>query len=431
MADGLTRKVASVRGMHDVLPGVSGQRRRMERAMIAVLESYGYREIRLPLLERTELFARSIGEQTDVVSKEMYTFEDRSGERLTLRPEGTAGCVRAGLAHGLFRGSALRLWYVGPMFRYERPQQGRYRQFHQIGVETFGLAGPDIDGELAMLCQRLWQRLRVPGLTLEINSLGGERCRRHYRDRLVEYFQAHSERLSLAHRRRLRDNPLRLLDSKDEELAELIAQAPPISDCWEPETLEAFAGLRALLDARELPYRLNPRLVRGLDYYTGTVFEWTSERLGAQNAVCAGGRYDGLVQRLGGPATPAAGFAIGLERLSGLCEPDESERLPHAYLVAVGRPAETAGMVLAETLRDRLPWLRLIAHCGGGSLKSQFAKADRCDARYALILAERELAEGTVGVKPLREDRPQLTVPRDELARLLAERLAEEARSGE
>jgi histidyl-tRNA synthetase len=417
-------KLRAIRGMNDVLPADAVRWRRVENALIQILESYGYREIRLPIIEKTEVFVRSLGETTDIVGKEMYTFTDRNGEQLTLRPEATAGCVRAGLEHGLFHQQAQRLWYHGPMFRHERPQRGRYRQFHQIGVEAYGMAGPDIDAEQILIGARLWRELGLDDLTLQLNSLGEAAARERYRAQLVEYFSAHNPRLDEDSRRRLATNPLRILDSKEPAMQEIIAGAPSILDRLDPESADHFAGLRAILDAAGVAYQINPRLVRGLDYYCKTVFEWTSDRLGAQATVCAGGRYDGLVARFGGLPTPAIGFAIGLERLLALVDQTGDDGAPHVYLINAGSHAAVTALALAETLRRELPGLRVVTHCGGGSLKSQFKKADRSGALLAVILGEEELADGSAGVKPLRGTGAQIRVSRDQLAACLRDQLA-------
>lgn len=422
----MVKNIQAIRGMHDLLPDQIGLWQRLEDGTRHVLESYGYREIRTPLVEVTELFKRSIGEVTDIVEKEMYSFPDRNGDSLSLRPEGTASCVRAAIEHGLLDQSR-RLWYRGPMYRHERPQKGRYRQFHQIGVEVFGLEGPDIDQEVVFLTQRLWRTLGLAGLRLEVNSLGEAEERAAYRTELVAYLEAHHCHLDEDSRRRLLTNPLRVLDSKNPELREVIAGAPILLDHLGEASRQHFATFCAGLDAAGIPYEVNPRLVRGLDYYNRTVFEWITTDLGAQGTVCAGGRYDGLVAQLGGRATPAVGFAMGLERLVALLEHATAPAAPpslDAYLVAVGDAAQAAAPVLAERLRDLTPDLRLQCHCGGGSFKSQFKKADRSGARFALVLGEGELARGVLGVKPLRGEGEQRDLPIAELGPyLLAARL--------
>ncbi len=414
----------AIRGMNDILPQQSYLWQFVESGVRSVLESYGYREIRLPIVEKTELFKRSIGEVTDIVEKEMYTFSDRNGDSLTLRPEGTAGCVRACIQHGLIAGQVQRLWYSGPMFRHERPQKGRYRQFHQVGVEVFGLRGPDIDAELLMLTARLWRRLGLTQVNLQLNSLGTAPARAAFRDALVEYLRAHEERLDDDSRRRLETNPLRILDSKNPDIQSLLAEAPVLSDYLDAESSDHFAQLCAQLDAAAIAYRVNPRLVRGLDYYGGTVFEWVTDQLGAQGTVCAGGRYDALVEYLGGKPTPAIGFALGLERLIGLLEQQQSELPaddPHLYIVALGESAQREGLLLSEQLREALPRLRIVTHCGGGSFKSQFKKADRSGARYALVLGDDEVASRQAGLKPLREQSEQRRVAFEALPQHLAE----------
>ena len=412
--------------MHDILPEATPCWQFLEKTVQDILHQYGYREIRIPILEKTELFERSLGEQTDIVTKEMYTFTDRNGDSLTLRPEGTAGCVRAGIEHGLYQGLAPRLWYAGPMFRHERPQKGRTRQFHQIGVESFGLHGPDIDAEHIIMCARMWKELGINGLTLEINTLGTDATRRKYREALVDYFQSHGDQLDEESRTRLAKNPLRILDSKHPPLQKLIAGAPAMNDYLDAESAEHFSRLKSLLDSAGITYTVNPRLVRGLDYYNKTVFEWISDRLGAQGTVCAGGRYDGLVKHFGGPATPAAGFAMGLERLTELipeASADYAARIPQVYLIIADDAGIPAGIRIAEELRDKLPGLRLLMHCGGGGFKSQFKKADKSGAEYALILGENELQTRTIGIKPLRGEGQQFECAWTELHKTLAERL--------
>ena len=401
----MAKFIEPVRGMNDILPEEMTQWRRLETLTRAVLESYGYREIRLPVVEKTELFKRSIGDTTDIVEKEMYTFVDRSEESLTLRPEATAGMVRAGLSNGLLYNQVQRLWCAGPMFRHERPQKGRYRQFHQVDVEAFGLASPDIDAELMLMTARLWKRLGLRHVELQINSLGTAESRAAYREKLVAYFEPHRDRLDEDSRRRLGTNPLRILDSKVPETQALVAQAPSLVQHLDPESQQHFERLQQLLSDAGLAYRVNPRLVRGLDYYTRTVFEWTTTKLGAQDAVCSGGRYDGLVAQLGGKPTPATGFAMGMERLVALLQEEGVQAAadaPHAYMVRVGDAAERAGLVLAERLREALPELRLTVDCGGGSFGSQLKRADKSGAPVALILGDDETAGKRVGLKPLR-----------------------------
>lgn len=412
--------------MHDLLPGESSLWAGVEQTVRQVLGAYGYQELRPPLLEKTELFRRSIGEVTDIVEKEMYSFEDRNGESLTLRPEGTAGCVRAGIQHGLFANPGQRLWYSGPMFRHERPQKGRYRQFHQVGVEAYGMPGPDIDAELILLCARLWRSLGIHDVRLELNTLGGSAERAGYRELLVAYLEGREGELDEDSRRRLYTNPLRILDSKNPRMEEIIAGAPRLSDSIAPECRAHFDALQAHLEEAGVPFVLNPRLVRGLDYYNRTVFEWVTDRLGAQGTVCAGGRYDGLVEQLGGRPTPAVGFAMGLERLVSLLADEAREAAadgPDVYLVVVGEAAARAGLLLAERLRDALPGLRLVTHCGGGSFKSQFKRADRSGARLALVLGDEEARTGRIAVKALREDAEQRVLEQSALADYLAKTL--------
>lgn len=420
-------RIQSIRGMNDILPEQTPLWQYLERTAANLLTGYGYQEIRFPILEQTELFQRSIGEVTDIVEKEMYTFEDRNGDSLTLRPEGTASCARACEQNGLLFNQTQRLWYAGPMFRHERPQKGRQRQFHQIGVETFGMAGPDIDAELILLTARLWRALGIAGhVTLELNSIGSAADRAAYKQALVDYLRQYTDQLDEDSKRRLDSNPLRILDSKDENTRRLLEGAPVLADYLDDESRDHFARLRALLDAAGIAYVLNPQLVRGLDYYCKTVFEWTTTHLGAQGTVCAGGRYDGLVEQLGGKPTPAVGFAMGMERLCLLLEgsgaaPTDFGQTPQVYLVAAGESAENAALLLAESLRNQVPGLRLVVHCGGGSFKSQFKKADKSGAAVALILGDQEVAEQRVNVKWLRdESRPQQTVAQAELAALLA-----------
>jgi len=422
----MSKNLQAVRGMRDLLPEQTPLWQWLEDQVRRVVGSYGYREIRLPLLEMTELFKRSIGEVTDIVEKEMYTFADRNGDSLTLRPEGTAGCVRAGVEHGLLHNQVQRLWYQGPMFRHERPQKGRYRQFHQVGVEAFGLAGPDVDVEQILMTRRIWQALGLGGLELQINSLGTAAERSTYRERLVAYLAAHEAALDEDGRRRLGTNPLRVLDTKNPAMAEVVSGAPSLLDFLGEESRAHFDAVCAGLRAAGVDFVVNPRLVRGLDYYARTVFEWVTTELGAQGTVCAGGRYDGLVEQLGGRPTPAVGFAMGLERIVALLEAQGAPAGlgdPHGYLVAFGAAAEAEAMLVAEELRDRLPWLRLVVHCGGGGPKAQFKRADRSGAGWALVLGEAELERGVVGLKPLRGEGGQDEVGRADLAAALAARL--------
>ncbi|MFO1418025.1 MAG: histidine--tRNA ligase [Methylotetracoccus sp.] len=407
-------KIQAIRGMHDILPEHTPAWQWFEAVVLRVMAQYGYHEIRLPLVERTELFKRSIGEVTDIVEKEMYTFDDRNGDSLTLRPEGTAGCLRACLEHGLLHNQVHRMWYRGPMFRHERPQKGRYRQFHQVGVEAYGMPGPDIDAELLFLSRRLWIELGIADkLELQLNSLGTLAERLVYREHLVSYFRRHEASLDEDSRRRLDSNPLRILDSKNPAMAGLIADAPELGDHLGEASRDHFERLRAELDRAGVAYVVNPRLVRGLDYYCNTVFEWVTSELGAQGTVCAGGRYDGLVEQLGGKGSAAIGFALGIERLIDLIGERpaiEREAAPHAYLIRVGDDAESRGAQLAERLRDEIPGLRLLVNCGGGSFKSQFKRADRSGASWALILGHDEVRDGTIGLKALRGDGEQVVL---------------------
>jgi len=425
----LSKKIQAIRGMNDLLPDQSPLWQYFEDQVRTLMRRYGYREIRTPIVEQTALFKRSIGEVTDIVEKEMYTFDDRNGDSLTLRPEGTAACVRAAMEHGLLHNQTQRLWYQGPMFRHERPQKGRYRQFHQVGIEAYGLDGPDIDAEVILLSARLWKQLGLDAhVTLELNSLGSPEARTAYRDTLVAYFERHHELLDEDSRRRLSSNPLRILDSKNPDMAEMLADAPQLLDHLDEASREHFEALKARLDAAGIAYRINPRLVRGLDYYSRTVFEWTTTALGSQGTVCAGGRYDGLVEQLGGKPTPAVGFALGVERLILLLEtleliPAESQRGPDAYLLAMGERAEREALLLGEQLRDALPGLSLQVHCGGGGFKSQIKKADRSGARLALILGEDELEQGQLTIKYLREEREQETLDQATAIDRLGERL--------
>lgn len=416
----MSEKIQAIRGMHDILPDMTPRWQQVEHQIRSVMACYGYREIRLPIVEKTELFKRSIGEVTDIVEKEMYVFEDRNGDSLTLRPEGTAGCLRACLEHGLLHNQTHRLWYAGPMFRHERPQKGRYRQFHQVGVEVFGMPGPDIDAELIFLSRRLWQRLGVTHkLRLELNSLGTPDERLAYRQILVDYLRENYDALDADSMRRLETNPLRILDSKNPEMKDLLAGAPVLADHLGEVSRTHFEGLTALLDAAEIPYAINPRLVRGLDYYCNTVFEWVTDELGTQGTVCAGGRYDGLVAQLGGRESSAIGFALGLERLIELTGEAAPDTAPHIYFIGVGPAAERRSAVLAETLRDAFPSLRLVVNCGGGSFKNQFKRADKSEAAFALILGEDEMRDDSVSLKPLRSDGAQQTVAQADLVRLI------------
>ncbi|MCD2354944.1 histidine--tRNA ligase [Pantoea sp. MHSD4] len=419
----MAKNIQAIRGMNDYLPADTALWQRIEGVLKQTLASYGYSEIRLPLVEQTPLFKRAIGEVTDVVEKEMYTFDDRNGESLTLRPEGTAGCVRAGIEHGLLYNQEQRLWYMGPMFRYERPQKGRYRQFYQIGVEVFGLQGPDIDAELIMLNARWWKALGISEhVRLELNSIGSLEARAHYRDALVAFLEQHKDVLDEDCKRRMYSNPMRVLDSKNPDVQHLLNDAPQLGDYLDDESREHFSGLCALLDDAGISYTVNQRLVRGLDYYNRTVIEWVTDSLGSQGTVCGGGRYDGLVEQLGGRATPAVGFAMGMERLVLLVQAVNPEFEPTSnvdvYVIASGQGVQSAAMQLAEKLRDEAPELRLMTNFGGGNFKKQFARADKWGARVALVLGEDEVKAGQVVIKDLRRGEQQ-TLDQAEAAAVL------------
>lgn len=417
------KQLRAIRGMSDLLPTQSPVWQYVEATVSELFARYGYREIRTPILESTQLFSRAVGEATDIVEKEMYTFDDKSGDSVTLRPEGTAGTVRAAIQNNLLI-QPQRLWYFGPMFRYERPQKGRLRQFHQFGVEVFGIEGPDIDAEILMMTARLWKQLGVSEhVTLQLNSLGSIESRTAYREALVEYLTARKDQLDEDSQRRLERNPLRILDSKNQQTQELLVGAPCLLDFLDEESRTHFDQLREFLDIGGVTYEVNPRLVRGLDYYGKTVFEWVTDSLGAQGTVCAGGRLDGLVEQMGGKPTPALGFGLGVERLVLLLEtlevlPDTLDQTVDAYLVAAGN-VQSAALAVAELLRSQLPWLRLQTHCGGGSFKSQMKKADKSKADYALIMGEDEAAAGQITVKPLRVDTEQQTIAVTELSKFL------------
>jgi histidyl-tRNA synthetase len=414
--------------MNDLLPSDSVLWQYLERTVSDVLSRYAYQEMRFPIVEQTELFKRSIGEVTDIVEKEMYTFDDRNGESITLRPEGTACCVRACLQHGLLDNQQTqRLWYTGPMFRYEKPQKGRLRQFHQIGVESFGMASADIDAESILISARLWKELGLSEyLTLELNSIGSLEARASYKQALVAYLQERFDQLDEDSQRRLETNPLRILDSKSKETQAVLDGAPSLENYLDDESKQHFEQLCGLLDSAGIQYRINPRLVRGLDYYNKTVFEWTTDQLGAQGTVCAGGRYDGLVEQLGGKPVPAVGFAMGIERLCLLLEttnsiPASLSAAPDIYFVVAGENATVAASGVAEQLRNTLPALRLQLHCGGGSFKSQFKRADKSGAAIALVMGDDEAEKGLVNIKWLREEREQQTVATSELAAVLTD----------
>ncbi len=419
----MSQLIKSIRGFNDLLPPVTAAWGHVEGTIRQLLAGYGYSEIKLPILEKTDLFKRSIGEVTDIVEKEMYTFEDRNGDSLTLRPEGTAGCVRAAIENSAISNAQVqRWWYTGPMFRHERPQKGRYRQFHQVGVEVFGIADVDIDAELILMTARLWSKLGLKDVRLQLNSLGSAEARGHYREVLVAYLSEHHEILDEDSRRRLESNPLRVLDSKNPDMQAMIETAPRLLDHLDDDSAAEFKRLRGILDRAGIEYDVNTRLVRGLDYYSKTVFEWVTTRLGSQGTVCAGGRYDGLVEQLGSKPVPAMGFALGLERLVELLQ-EEGAPLPDAapdiYILAFGDAARDHVHGVAESMRDLMPNLKVQMHCGGGSAKSQFKRADKSGARWALVLGDDEIANGQVSVKFLREKRDQKTTTVDQLADLL------------
>ena len=402
------KNIQAIRGMNDYLPADTRVWQKIEATLKNILQGYGFSEIRTPIVEQTPLFRRAIGEVTDVVEKEMYTFNDRSDESLTLRPENTAGCVRAGIEHGLLYNQEQRLWYLGPMFRYERPQKGRYRQFHQLGAEVFGLAGPDIDAEVIMMTARWWRALGISEhVTLELNSIGSLEARADYRDALVAFLEQHKEKLDEDCKRRMYSNPLRVLDSKNQDIQTLLNDAPKLFDYLDAESQAHFDGLCQLLDNAGIQYRVNQRLVRGLDYYNRTVFEWVTSALGSQGTVCAGGRYDGLVEQLGGRATPAVGFAMGMERMVLLVQAVNPEftadtSVADVYLASFGENSQQAALLVAEKVRDELPMLRLMTNHGGGNFKKQLARADKQGAKIALILGEDEIQNNQIAIKDLR-----------------------------
>jgi len=419
----MAQKFQAIRGMNDLLADQMPYWQQVEATARELFADYGYREMRVPVVERAELFQRSIGEHTDIVEKEMYSFEDRGGDRLSLRPEATAGLVRAAIEHGLLHNQRQRLWTSGPMFRHERPQQGRYRQFHQIDCEAFGYAGPDIDAEIIQISARLWRKLGIRGLVLSVNSLGTPECRQRYRSVLVDYFSGRRAELDADSLRRLEANPLRILDSKNPALRSLIDAAPRLVDHLDDASRRHFDGFLELLACSGIAAEVDPRLVRGLDYYTRTVFEWRTTALGAQDAVCSGGRYDGLVELLGGESTPAIGWALGIERIVGLMQvagPGVADAAPAVYLVLSGEHAERAGPALGEQLRDALPGRGVLANMEGGSFKAQMKRADRSGAAYAVILGDDEVARKVVAVKSLRTAAAQQEWPLDELPRRLA-----------
>lgn len=425
----MAKNIQAIRGMNDYLPADMATWQKIEGILTRTLDNYGFREIRMPVVEQTSLFKRAIGEVTDVVEKEMYTFLDRNGESLTLRPEGTAGCVRAGIEHGLLYNQEQRLWYSGPMFRYERPQKGRYRQFNQIGAEVFGLVGPDIDAELILMTARWWQLLGLSQhVKLELNSIGSIEARADYREALVAFLERNKANLDEDCLRRMYTNPLRVLDSKNPKIQTLLADAPQLADYLDPESKTHFESLCAMLTATGISYQVNPRLVRGLDYYNRTVFEWVTESLGAQGTVCAGGRYDGLVEQLGGRPTPAVGFAMGLERLVLLVQTVNPKLLAinavDVYVVASGAGVQTRAMQLAEQLRDAAPELKVMTNFGGGNFKKQFIRADKSGAKLALVLGETEMALENAVIKNLVTGE-QLTVSQRDLTSNLLAILAE------
>jgi histidyl-tRNA synthetase len=421
----MSRSIPPVTGMKDVLGADIALWQHVESTARAVMDAYGYEEVRVPVVEHTELFKRAIGEFTDVVEKEMYTFTDQGGDSLTLRPEATAGIVRAAISNGLLRGARLKLWCQGPMFRHEKPQKGRFRQFNQVDLEAIGFAGPDVDVEIIALTARLWRLLGITRVKLQVNSLGTSESRKAYRELLQQYFRQHIDVLDADSRRRLEGNPLRILDSKQPAIQEIVKNAPVLTEHLDAESQAHFAQLRAGLDALGIPYTVNPRLVRGLDYYSRTVFEWITDALGSQDAVCSGGRYDGLIAQLGGEATPAIGFAMGVERVVELVRLAGTSPGPAAadvFLMAQGDAAQRQALALAETLRDRIPGLRLVVHCGSAKFKTQFRRADESGARLALIIGEEELARGMVALKPLRgAENTQTEHPLTEAAARVAE----------
>ena len=411
----MAKTIQAIRGMNDYLPTETPLWQWVENKVRSVLSAYGYAEIRMPIVESTPLFARAIGEVTDVVEKEMFTFDDRDEESLTLRPEGTAGCVRAGIEHGLLYNQEQRLWYMGPMFRYERPQKGRYRQFHQVGVEIFGIPNPEIDAELIALTARLWKDLGIfDHVMLQLNSIGSLEARKNYRQALIDFLQNHIDILDEDSKRRLTTNPLRILDSKDQRVQEVLNDAPKLHDYLDDDSREHFAQLCALLDNLGIQYEINQKLVRGLDYYNKTVFEWVTSSLGAQGTVCGGGRYDGLVEQLGGHATSGVGFAMGLERLVLLVQEVNTQiTLPSAvdiYIVYQGEGTTVAAFNLAEKLRSELPHLRTLLHCSGGNFKKQFKRADKSGAKLALVIGEDEVKNQQVVVKNLLQHSEQAVV---------------------
>jgi len=422
----VANQIQVIRGMHDILPSDMPAWNQLEDCYRELAETYGYQQIRTPIVEKTALFHRGIGEVTDIVEKEMYSFDDRNGDSLSLRPENTASVVRACLQNNLLTDQQHRMWYCGPMFRHEKPQKGRYRQFHQLGAEVFGMAGPGIEAELICLAKRFWQRLGLEDINLEINSLGSSECRQRFRQTLIDYFNDHHGSLDEDSQRRLLSNPLRILDSKNPDMQDLINAAPKLIDSLDNESSEHFAELRDILDFCDVTYTVNPRLVRGLDYYSHTVFEWVTETLGAQGTVCAGGRYDGLVEQLGGKPNSAAGFAMGCERLiSMIIDQEQLQKTStcDVFLVMRGEKTLRVAQRLAESLREQLPQLKLQVQTAGGSFKSQMRKADRSGAKLAMILGESEVEAGTIAIKHLRKEADQTEVAQKDVARQLTQML--------
>ncbi|MBW8186233.1 histidine--tRNA ligase [Shewanella nanhaiensis] len=424
----MAKQIQAIRGMNDILPTQSPLWQKLETVLRETVAAYGYSEIRTPIVESTDLFKRSIGEVTDIVEKEMYTFDDRNGDSLTLRPEGTASTVRAGNEHGLLYNQEQRLWYMGPMFRHERPQKGRYRQFNQFGVEVYGIGTADVDAEVLMLSARLWEKLGIKEhVTLELNTLGDPAERATYRRALIEFLEQFKEQLDEESQRRMYTNPLRVLDTKNPEVQALLVDAPELMDFLGEESRAHFSHLCELLDAVGIQYVINPRLVRGLDYYNRTVFEWVTSSLGSQGTVLAGGRYDGLVEQLGGKDTPAVGFAMGLERIVLLLETLElTSDIPSTvdvYVTAMGDTSKIEAIKIAQALRSELPNLRVMSHCGGGNFKKQMKRADKSGAQIALVIGEDELANNQVAVKYLREKKEQELVARDGLATYIAKQI--------
>ena len=426
----MAKNIQAIRGMNDCLPTQSPLWQKVESAVKSVVSAYGYNEVRMPIVEETNLFSRAVGEETDVVSKEMYTFDDRNGDSLTLRPEGTAGCVRSCIQNSLINRDEQRLWYMGPMFRHERPQKGRYRQFFQIGVETFGMATADIDAETIMLTARLWQQLGIQdAVELQLNTIGSAQTRIDYKAALVEYLTPFADQLDEDSQRRLTTNPLRILDSKDQNTQQLLNDAPELHNYLDDDSREHFAKLTAILDAAGIQYQINQRLVRGLDYYGKTVFEWVTDKLGSQGTVCAGGRYDGLVEQLGGKPTPAVGFAMGVERLILLLEtldviPAAVNTTLDVYITALGGDTDQAALLLADSIRQQQPHVRVQTHCGGGSYKSQMKKAQNSSARFVILLEDDDVQAKRVRIKPLAEDGEQVELNNDEISNWLASQLS-------